>query len=83
MIPYIYVLIFIAFLMFVIAIVIQSWVLGSVSGVLLMMLGIYIIVNGVAGMVDVLTYTIAVVSIGIGAIAFINGGLEKILESGI
>ena len=56
----------------------KDYLFGAVSGMLFMVLGVFVATQGLIGFNNFLTQSLAVVFIGVGAYVFIRGGVEAI-----
>jgi hypothetical protein len=83
MMPFIYIVLLIALALLGLAFYIEDWVLGILSGMLLFVCGVYIIINGILGVKDSLTYAFGVILFGLASYVIYRGALEKIKESNI
>jgi len=70
----------IAAILLILAVIFKEYVLGVISGMLIMIIGIYIAINGYVGLNNFLTQTLAIIFICLGFYIFIDGTYEKILE---
>ena len=69
-----------AALLLILAIIFKEYALGVISGMLIMVIGVFMAINGFLGLDNFLTQGIAVLFIGLGFYIFIEGTYEKILE---
>ncbi len=72
-----------AALLLILAIIFTEYALGVISGMLLMVIGVFMAINGFLGLDNFLTQGIAVIFIGLGFYIFIDGTYQKILEANI
>jgi len=80
MIDFIFVAIVIGFLLLVLAFIIKVYALGMIASMAIIVVGVYVLANGVKSIDNLLTLGLGVVCIGVGAYVFIGGALEKIQE---
>ena len=78
MIEFIFVAIVLSYLLLVIGFWIKSYPLTVISAMAVMVVGVYIVINGIEQIDNILTYGLAVVNIGVGAYVFISGSLEQL-----
>ncbi len=69
-----------AYLLLVVALITQDYILGLISGMALMIIGIYIAIYNVESINTLLTQGLAVISIMVGALVFLKVGIEKMQE---
>ena len=81
MIPFEYAIIFIAIVMLGIAVWIKEWVLGFVTGMLFVVVGIYVLSSGLMGLRDYVTVTLGIILICTGLYIMLIAGLERIEET--
>lgn len=67
-----------AYILFVLALMTRNYILGMISGMAMMIIGIYIAIYNVETINTLLTEGIAVISIALGFFVFINGSKEAI-----
>lgn len=70
----------ISFLLLVLSIVIQSYPLGAISTMGIIVIGVSILANGMMGINNVLTLGLGIIFVSVGLYIFLNGTLEKIRE---
>ncbi|KKL08291.1 hypothetical protein LCGC14_2577340 [marine sediment metagenome] len=80
MIPFIFVAIFLAFFFLVLSFAMKNYPLVMISAMSLMILGVSILSDNIEDINNLLTLTLGVVCVCIGAYVFINGSLEKLQE---
>ncbi len=67
-----------AYILLVLALVTRDSILGMISGMAIMVIGIYIAIYNVESINTLLTQGLAVISIGLGFFVFINASKEII-----
>ncbi len=67
-----------AYIILVLALITRNYILGMISGMAMMVIGIYIAIYNVENINTILTQGIAVISIALGFFVFINGSKEII-----
>ena len=67
-----------AYIILVLAFITRNYILGMISGMAMMVIGIYIAIYNVESINTILTQGIAVISIALGFFVFINGSKEII-----
>ncbi len=67
-----------AYVLLVLALITRNYILGMISGMAMMIIGIYIAIYNVETINTLLTEGIAVISIALGFFVFINGSKEII-----
>lgn len=67
-----------AYIILVLALMTRDYILGMISGMAMMIIGIYIAIYNVESINTLLTQGIAVISIALGFFVFINGSKEVI-----
>ncbi len=67
-----------AYILLVLALITRNYILGMISGMAMMIIGIYIAIYNVESINTLLTEGIAVISIALGFFVFINGSKEII-----
>jgi len=80
MIQFIFLIIVFVFVLLGISFAIKSYALGLISAMAMMIIGVYIAINGIIGIDNILTQALAVSSIGIGAYVFIYGSIQQFEE---
>ena len=80
MIPFIFVITAIAFILLIISFIFRIYSLGMISSMALIVIGVYIGINGMEGINNFLVQSLAIICIALGAYVFINGSLQKIQE---
>ena len=80
MIPFIFFIIVIVFVLLIISFVIKSSPLGLISAMALIVIGIDTLANGIKGIDNILTLGLGTIFVCFGAYIFINGSLEQIKE---
>jgi hypothetical protein len=75
-IPTIYVLIIIGWSVLLIGFIFKEYAIAAIASFLLMILGVYSMVNGLNGTNDWLTQGFSMIMIGVGAYVVIRGGYE-------
>jgi len=78
MFPFEFIILLAALAFLVIAFVFKDYVFGAISGMLIMLFGVYIATSGLMGFTTFLVQGLGVVSIGVGAYVFIRGGVEAL-----
>lgn len=76
MMPFIYILIIIAWTLIILGFQYKDYLFGSLGSIFLLALGVYIALNGLTGINNLSTQTLAVVQIAVGAYIFIRGSYE-------
>ena len=76
MIPLIYMIVFVAFVLIGFSFWFRDYAFGAIGSMLIMAIGIYTLVQGLAGVNDFLTTIYGCVLIGTGAYILIRGGIE-------
>ena len=76
MFPFEFIVLVMMLVMLVMAFVFKDYVFGAIAGMLFMIFGIYVGINGMIGFSNLLTSGLATVCIGVGAYVFIRGGVE-------
>jgi len=64
-----------------IAVWIKEWVLGFVTGMLFVVVGIYVLSSGLMGLRDYVTVTLGIILICTGLYIMLIAGLERIEET--
>ncbi len=67
-----------AYIILVLALITRNYILGMISGMAMMIIGIYIAIYNVESINTLLTEGIAIISIALGFFVFINGSKEVI-----
>ncbi len=68
------------YLLLILAFITGDYIIGLISGMAILCVGIYIAIYNVDTINNLLTQFLSVISIGIGTLVFINGSKEKIEE---
>ncbi len=69
-----------AYFLLVLAFVLKDYILGMLASLGILVIGVFIAINNVEHINNILTQTFALISIGLGSYIFINGSIEKIKE---
>jgi len=69
-----------AYSLLVLAFLMKDYIIGLISGMAILCIGIYVAIYNVEGINNILTQAFALISIGLGTYVFINGSVEKIEE---
>lgn len=77
---FIIVSIIIAYLLLLVALLTKDYILGLISGMALIIIGVYIAIYNVGTIDTLLTQGLATISIMVGVLAFVNASKEKIEE---
>ena len=77
---FIFVALVLAFLLLVLAFILEDYPIGMLSSLAIMCIGIYIAIYNIEGINNILTQALGLILICIGAFVFINGSVEKIKE---
>ena len=77
---FIIVSIVLAYLLLLVALLTKDYILGLISGMALMVIGVYIAIYNVDSINTLLTQGLSIISIMVGALVFINIGIEKMEE---
>ncbi len=77
---FIIVSIVLAYLLLFLALKTKDYILGLISGMALMVIGVYIAIYNVESINTLLTQGLSIISIMVGALVFINIGIEKMEE---
>lgn len=80
MIPFIFFISMIVVILLIISFVIQSYALGMISSMAMVVIGVHILSSGMEGIVDFLTEGLGIIFAVIGLYIFINGSLQQIKE---
>jgi len=80
MMPFIYLVIFVTITLLVVAFVFESYVIGVIMAMLMIVEGIYIARTGLIGLNNLVTEALALILIAIGAYVFLLGTYQE-LES--
>jgi len=78
---FIYIGVVVSVILLLFAVVKSEYILGMFAAIGLMCCGVYIAIYNVEQLSNILTQTIAIVCIAIGAYVFIKGSLEQITEA--
>ncbi|KKN11189.1 hypothetical protein LCGC14_1028930 [marine sediment metagenome] len=70
-----------AYILLVVALITKDYILGMISGMAIMIIGVYIAIYNVESINTLLTQGLAVISICLGFFVFINASKEVIEES--
>ena len=79
-ISFVIVSIVLAYTLFLIALLTKDYILGLISGMALIIIGVYIAIYNVETINTLLTQGFATISIMLGALVFVNASKEKIEE---
>ena len=77
---FIFVALVLAFLLLVLAFILEDYPIGMLASLAIMCIGIYIAVYNIEGINNLLTQALGLILICIGAFVFINGSIDKIKE---
>jgi len=77
MMPFILLLILIAWVLVILGFHYKEYVFGALGAIFLMALGVYIALNGITDVNNLATQTLAVVQIAVGAYVLIKGSAEQ------
>ena len=69
-----------AYILLILALVTEDYILGMISGMAIFIVGIYIAIYNVENINTLLTQGLATISIMLGLLVFINASKEKIEE---
>lgn len=69
-----------AYLLLVLALTIHDYIIGMISGMAILSVGIYIAIYNMENINNLLTQAFGLISIMLGSYAFINASKEKIEE---
>jgi len=78
MIPFIFMITMIVFLLLIFAFVIRDYTTGVLSSMAMIIVGVYILANGMEGIVNLLTISLGVIYVCIGMYILIGGSLQQI-----
>lgn len=78
MISLIFVAMLLPILLLFIAFLFRQYVIGAISSILMVVVAVYILINGIENITNILTLGIGVVYFGLGFYIFIGGTLEQI-----
>lgn len=78
MIPFIFLAILVALVLFVAGFLLRNGILAGLAGILWMVLGVHVLVSGVMEIDNVLTLALGSIFMGAGAYVFIRSGIEMI-----
>lgn len=81
MIDFIYILVVVGFALFALSLKIKDSSLGVISGMWIMVTGIYLAINGAGGVRNFLTDSIGIISIALGFYITLKGSIETIQEA--
>jgi hypothetical protein len=71
------------FIIFIIAIISRNLYIGFISGIVFIVLGIYLMIFGLGSISDFYTQTLSYVSLGFGLLIFLSAAYEAITDTGI
>lgn len=71
------------FILFIIAIFARNLYIGFISGMVFIVLGIYMMIYGLGNISDFYTQTLSYVALGFGLLVFISAGYEAISDTGV
>jgi hypothetical protein len=71
------------FIIFMLAILTRNLYIGFISGIVFIVLGIYLMVYGVGIISDFYTQTLSYVSLGFGLLIFLSAAYEAITDTGV
>lgn len=80
MMPFEYLIILVLFGLLCLGYYVKEYAFGAIAAMGLMVMGIYITMNGLEGIINFLTQTLALIFIATGAYVFVQGGLEKLKD---
>ena len=80
MMPFEYLIIFVLFGLLVLGYYVKEYAFGAIAAMGLMVMGIYIAINGLESLDNIVTQALALIFIATGAYVFIRGGLEKLKD---
>ncbi len=77
---FIFVAAILAYLLLVMAFILKDYIIGLISGMAILLVGIYVAIYNIESINNLLTQSFAIISIGLGSYVFINSSKEKIEE---
>ncbi len=80
MVPFIFLIIIITFILLVVSFLFKIFFMGLISSMLMIVLGVYVLSSGIETLNNLLTLTIGIILVCLGAYIFINSSLEEIKE---
>ena len=80
MIPFIFVITIVMWLILIVAFIIESYPLGALSSVGVMVIGVHILISGVVGISNTITLFLGTIFICLGFYIFIMGSMEQLKE---
>jgi len=80
MIPFVYLITIVVYLILLISVITKNYILGLLSGMALMVLGTYTLIEGLENISTLLVDSLAAIDIGVGAYVLIKGSMEKFEE---
>ena len=80
MIEFIFVITILVMVLLLLAFILENYILGMMSAFGMIIIGIYILINGIQGMNNILTNTIAVITLGLGMWISLEAPLKEIGE---
>lgn len=76
----IYIYFAIAWTLLVIGFYIKEFTMSALASIILIVLGVYGLANGIGGLNNLLTLTISIIHICLGAYVLIRGAIEMMIE---
>lgn len=80
MMPFEYLIILVLFGLLCLGYYVKEYAFGAIAAMGLMVMGIYIAINGLESLDNIVTQALALIFIATGAYVFIRGGLEKLKD---
>ena len=80
MIPFVYLITIVVYLILLISVITKNYILGLLSGMALMVLGTYTLIEGLENISTLLVDSLGAIDIGVGAYVLIKGSMEKFEE---
>jgi len=78
MIPFIFITIIIVYALLIFAFIIRNYPLGLLSSMALIVVGVFILANGMESIENILTVSLGVICVAIGFYILIGGSLQQI-----
>ncbi len=80
MIPFIFLIIVVIFGMLLVSYFLKIYTLGVLSSISMVIMGIYVLINGVEGIRTIMVSGLGTISVCLGFYIFIRGSIEKFRE---
>ena len=78
--PFIFFITVVAFVLLAVSFVIKLYFLGAISSIAIIAIGVFILINGMESISNILTLGLGIIFISLGSYIFLTGALEKIEE---